>query len=158
MKKILTLFFLCALSTLLGCTTPLPKKENISQEVASFTLPKLPDQGMAIIYVVRPSSLGTAVRFNVFLDNMEPASEMGYNRGGQYIYFMVKPGERKIFSVAENTPELKINVKEGDIIYLQQRVYPGFIMARNDLLVLSEDEGKFRVKTLELGTIIKTQK
>jgi hypothetical protein len=60
--------------------------------------------------------------------------------------------------VAENTPELKIDVKEGDIIFLQQRVYPGFIMARNDLLLLGEAEGKYRVKTLELGTIIKTQK
>jgi hypothetical protein len=158
MKKISTLFLVCLLSSLLGCTAPLPKKENISQEVASFTLPKLPDPGRAIIYVVRPSSLGTAVRFNVFLDNMDPASEMGYNRGGQFIYFMVNPGERRIFSVAENTPELKIDVKEGDIIFLQQRVYPGFIMARNDLLLLGEAEGKYRVKTLELGTIIKTQK
>jgi hypothetical protein len=102
--------------------------------------------------------MGTAVRFNVFLDDQDPASEMGYNRGGQYIYFSTTPGPHKIFSVAENTPELAFDIKPGEVIYIQQKVYPGVIMARNDLSILPATEGQWRVKTLSLGTIIKTQK
>lgn len=141
-----------------GCTTPLPPQAQMQREIESHQLPHKPDSSNSVVYVVRPSSMGTAVRFNVFLDDQDPASEMGYNRGGQYIYFSTTPGSHKIFSVAENTPELTFDIKPGEIIYIQQKVYPGVIMARNDLSILPATEGQWRVKTLSLGTIIKTQK
>jgi hypothetical protein len=34
----------------------------------------------------------------------------------------------------------------------------GLVMARNDLFKLPQDEGKYRVKNLSLGTIIKVDK
>lgn len=141
-----------------GCTTPLPPQSQMQSDIQSHQLPLKPSATNSVVYVVRPSSLGTAVRFNVFLDDQDPASEMGYNRGGQYIYFSITPGPHKIFSVAENTPELAFDIKPGEVIYIQQKVYPGIIMARNDLSILPATEGQWRVKTLSLGTIIKTQK
>jgi hypothetical protein len=141
-----------------GCTTPLPPQAQMQRELESHQLPLKPTAENSVVYVVRPSSLGTAVRFNVFLDDQDPASEMGYNRGGQYIYFSTTPGSHKIFSVAENTPELAFDIKAGEVVYIQQKVYPGIIMARNDLSILPATEGQWRVKTLSLGTILKTQK
>lgn len=141
-----------------GCTTPLPPTAQMQRDLEGHKLPKAPSATDSVVYVVRPSSMGTAVRFNVFLDDQDPASEMGYNRGGQYIYFTVTPGVHKIFSVAENTPELTFDIKAGEVIYVQQKVYPGVIMARNDLTILPATEGQWRVKTLSLGTIIKSQK
>jgi hypothetical protein len=141
-----------------GCTTPLPPQSQMQRDLENHQLPHKPSATNSVVYVVRPSSLGTAVRFNVFLDDQDPASEMGYNRGGQYIYFSTTPGPHKIFSVAENTPELAFDTKPGEVIYIQQKVYPGVIMARNDLSILPATEGQWRVKTLSLGTIIKTQK
>jgi hypothetical protein len=140
-----------------GCAS-LPSPEAMKAETATFQLPKLPDAGKAIVYVVRPSGLGGLVRFNVFVDDQEAPSEMGYTRASQYIYFQVTPGEHKIYSKAENWAELQLSAKAGDIFFIQQEPTMGFIMARNNLSKLEEVPGKYHVKTLTVGTLIKTEK
>lgn len=142
---------------LIGCTT-LPTHEVMKSEVASFKLPKLPSENQALVYVVRPSGIGGLIRFNVFVDDEEPISEMGYTRSSQYIYFTVKPGKRKLFSKAENTAELEIDAKAGDVIFVKQDPSMGLIMARNSINNINEIEGTYHVKTLQLGTILKTEK
>lgn len=142
---------------LVGCAS-LPSPEAMKAEIAGFQLPKQPEPGQAMVYVVRPSSMGTLVRFNVFLDDKEAASEMGYTRGSQYIYFSVQPGDRRIYSKAENWAEQLVNVKAGDVIFIQQDVQMGVIMARNSLMTLDPVTGAYQVKKNELGTIIKTKK
>jgi hypothetical protein len=146
---------LAALST--GCAT-LPSPEVMKAETANFQLPKLPEAGKAMVYVVRPSALGGLVRFNVFLDDQEAASEMGYTRSSQYVYFSVQPGPHKIYSKAENWAEVSITANAGDIIFIQQEPSMGVVMARNNLLKLEETPGKYHVKTLTLGTVLKTDK
>jgi len=146
----LSLFFV-------GCAT-LPSPTQMKAEVVDFKLPQLPEDGKAIVYIVRPASVGWIVRFNVFVDDEEPESEMGYTRGSEYIYFNPEPGEHKILSVAENLAETKVTAASGDIIFIQQEVNMGFIMARNSLLNLQDYEGKYHVKHLTLGTILKVDK
>lgn len=146
-----------AVVALSGCAT-LPSPDVMKAETASFQLPKLPDPGKAIVYVVRPSSLGTLIRFNVFVDDQEAASEMGYTRGSQYIYFQLSPGDHKVFSKAENWAETHVSAKAGDIFFIQQEPTMGVIMARNNLTKLEELTGKYHVKTLTVGTVIKTDK
>lgn len=58
--------------------------------------------------MVRPSGLGGLIRFNVFVDNQEAESEMGYPRSSQYIYFNLEPSDYQILSKAENWPETNI--------------------------------------------------
>lgn len=146
-----------AIATLAGCAS-LPSTETMKAETASYQLPKLPEPGKAIVYVVRPSSLGGLIRFNVFIDDQEAPSEMGYTRSSQYIYFNVTPGDHKIYSKAENWAEAAISVKDGDIVYIQQEPTIGVIMARNNIFKLEDYQGKYHVKTLRLGTILKTEK
>ena len=69
--------------------------------VATYQVPNLPESGTAMVYVVRPSALGSMIRFNVFLNNQEEQSEMGFTRGNQYIHSSVPPGAHKIYSKAE---------------------------------------------------------
>jgi Protein of unknown function (DUF2846) len=140
-----------------GCAS-LPSPEAMKTEVASFQLPKMPEAGKAIVYVVRPSSLGGLIRFNVFLNDQEANSEMGFTRGSQYIYFNVPPGDHKVYSKAENWAETLVSVKAGDIIFIQQDTSMGIIMARNSLMKLDDIPGKYHVKTLTVGTILKTDK
>lgn len=142
---------------LTGCAS-LPSPEAMKAEVAGFQLPKQPEAGKAIVYVVRPSSLGTLVRFNVFLNDQEANSEMGYTRGSQYIYFSVAPGSHKVFSKAENWAEQLVDVKAGDVVFIQQEAQMGVIMARNSLMRLDPVTGTYHVKNTERGTIIKTDK
>jgi hypothetical protein len=148
---------LAAAATFAGCAS-LPSPEQMKSEVAAFKLPQLPAQDKAIVYVVRPSPLGTLVRFNVFLDDQAATSEMGFTRGSQYIYFNVTPGKHRLYSQAENAAEIEIDAKAGDIFFIQQEVAMGIIMARNNLLKLEDVPGKYHVKTLTLGTIHKTDK
>jgi hypothetical protein len=121
-------------------------------------LPALPEAGKAMIYVVRPSDLGGFVRFNVFVDNQEDASEVGYTRAGQYIYFSLPVGEHKLYSKAENWAETAVDAKAGDIIFIQQEPHMGILLARNSLSNLHGYEGKYHVKHLTLGTMLKSEK
>ncbi len=125
---------------------------------ADYQLPHLPANDKAIVYIVRPSSLGGLIRFNVFVDDQETSSEMGYTRSSQYIYFNVSPGTHKIYSKAENWAETIIEAKAGDIFFIQQEPSMGVLMARNNLFKLEDVTGKYHVKTLSTGTIIKTEK
>lgn len=156
-KKLILVGLLAGFSLLTGCAS-LPSPEAMKAATASYQLPKLPESDKAIIYVVRPSPLGGLIRFNVFVDDQEAQSEMGYTRSSQYIYFNVSPGEHKIYSKAENWAEINVSAKANDIIFIQQEPSIGFIMARNDLLKLEDYQGKYHVKTLTVGTIIKPEK
>lgn len=156
-KTIATFLIAGAFAALSGCAS-LPSTEAMKAETASYQLPKLPEPGKAIVYVVRPSALGGLIRFNVFVDDQEEPSEMGYTRSSQYIYFNLSPGEHKIYSKAENWAETLVSAKAGDIIYIQQEPSMGVIMARNNTFKLEDYQGKYHVKTLTLGTIIKAEK
>ncbi|WP_431265766.1 DUF2846 domain-containing protein [Roseateles chitinivorans] len=142
---------------LTGCAS-LPSPEVMKAQTESFQLPKLPDTDKAIVYVVRPSSVGGLIRFNVFVDDQEAPSEMGYTRGSQYIYFQVKPGDHKVYSKAENWAETQISANAGDVIFIEQEASMGVIMARNSIAKIDALPGKYHVKTLTLGTVIKTDK
>ncbi len=138
-----------------GCAS-LPLPEVMKEETLTYQVPVLPESGKAIVYVVRPSSLWGLTRFNVFLDNEDAQSEMGYNRARQYIYFTVSPGKHKIYSKAENVAELELSASAGDVIFIQQEVAMGLVMARNSISRLEDYEGKYHVKKLTIGTVLKT--
>jgi hypothetical protein len=110
------------------------------------------------VYVVRPSGLGGLIRFNVFVGDQEPESEMGWTRASQYIYFSLPAGEHKIYSKAENWAELMVSAGQGEVIYLQQDPTLGIIMARNNLSRIEDYQGKYFVKRLTLGTVLKTER
>lgn len=153
MKKI---FFLSLAILCVSCAS-LPSHEKMKSETQNFQLPEKSDPKKALIYVVRPSFAGFAIRFNVFVDKKYESSEMGYNKGGQYIYFFVEPGNHTIYSKAENWAEQEISAKSGDVLFIKQNPQLGFIMARNSLNIIDETEGKFYIKESGLGTIIKSE-
>ncbi len=140
-----------------GCAT-LPSPEKMATAISGYTLPKQSESESALIYVVRPSGLGGLVRFNVFLDDKEDNSEMGYTRQSQYIYFYVNPGKHTLFSKAENWAEVTVDAKANEIIFIKQNVSMGIIMARNSLEQIQDTEGKFHVKNTSIGTILKERK
>ncbi len=145
------------LLVLYGCASA-PSVERMQAEVAQYSLPKPAVADKGLVYVVRPSNVGMMVRFNVFLDDKEADSEMGYNRGNQYIYFYVTPGQHVISSKAENWADMPVTIKAGEVVYLKQEVEVGVMMARNSLKVLSDVEGRYLVKDAGLGTIAKESK
>jgi hypothetical protein len=122
-------------------------------------LPRLPDEGKAIVYVVNPSSFAKQASkqgymFKVFLDNNDPQSEVGSTLGQQYTYFNITPGEHKILTKAGNWAEINVSAKAGDIIFIQQEPYIGFTSLGIKLLPLQDYEGKYYVMTSTPGRII----
>jgi hypothetical protein len=157
LRSVLIYLFAGVLGVLTGCAS-LPSTEVMKAEVASYQIPKLPEPGKAICYVVRPHGVGGFIKFNVFVDDQEDSSEMGFTRANQYIYFNLTPGDHKIYSKAENWAETQVSVKAGDIVFIEQVPTMGILMARNNLFKLEDYQGKYHVKTLELGTVAKVNK
>lgn len=149
--SLLVLIFL----VITGCST-LPSHEQMKAETADYRVPFTPDSNQAMIYIVRPSFFGGLVRFNVYVDNQMPESEIGFTRSSQYIYFNVTPGRHKLYSRAENWAEIEIDVKPNEILFIEQNPEFGILYARNSLSMLAEFQGKYHLKKLSVGTIIKT--
>ena len=156
-RTVATALLVATLVAMTGCAS-LPSTEVMKAETATYQLPKTPEAGKAIVYVVRPAGVGGLIRFNVFVDDQEAQSEVGYTRASQYIYFNLLPGEHKIYSKAENWAEIQVNAAAGDIIYIQQEPSMGIIMARNSIFKLEDYQGKYHVKKLSVGTILKAEK
>jgi hypothetical protein len=157
-RRILSLALaLAGMVTLVGCATA-PSIESMQADVADFKLPAGPYADYATVYVVRPSNMGFAIRFSVYVDVKSDEYLVGSTKGGQYICFAMAPGTRQIMSQAENTATLPINGEKGKVYFVQQEPRTGILFARNALSLLSEVEGKYWVKRLTPGTFGKQSK
>jgi hypothetical protein len=139
---------------LTGCASTITPDE-MKSAIKDFDLPVLPQIGKAVVYVIRPSNAFKQDSFKVYIDDKHRKSEIGYTKGLQYIYFNIEPGRHTILSKAENWAEKVINVQAGEIIYIQQVPKRGTMTARNSLYAPFDYQGKYYVKMLELGTIIR---
>lgn len=104
------------------------------------------DKGL--IYVLRPSMMGMAIQTKLAVDG----DWKGVNRGNNYFYFTVDPGEHFFCSVAENRSLLKLNVEAGKTYYLQQHVALGVTKARTKIELMTEEEGRKKATTANLST------
>lgn len=129
------------------------KKEPDDDEYVVFTddhpLGEVkPDQ--ALLYVVRPTSIGYAIKSFFFIDD----TIVGVNRGSSYFYIDVTPGKHVLWSKSENTDALEATFEAGGTYYVQQQVQMGGFRARTKLLMLGDEEGKAALaKCKKHGTI-----
>jgi uncharacterized protein DUF2846 len=101
----------------------------------------------AVIYVLRPSMVGMAVQTKLAVDG----DWKGENRGNNYFYFTLDPGEHYFCSVAENHSLLQLNVEAGKTYYLQQHIVLGVMKARNKIAVMTEEEGRKKLADAHLS-------
>ena len=148
-KLLRNIVFFFGVLVMAGCSIQLPSQDSLISQTADFQLPKLPEEGQAVMYVVRLTELGNAVRMSVYLDDVE----VGYTKGKQYIYFELPLGKHIITSKSENVSKINISAKNKEIIFLQQEVLVGTAFARNNLKRIEALAGKYYVKKLELGKI-----
>lgn len=107
----------------------------------------------ALIYVLRPTIFGMKINSKLAADG----DWKGVNRGKTYFFFTVEPGERYFCSESENQDYLKLNVEAGKTYYLQQKVEFGMWKARTNLVVMNEEEGKKKLKDVNLSVFEKKQ-
>lgn len=92
----------------------------------------------ALIYVVRPTMWGNKVQTKLAVDG----KFMGVNRGNNYFFFTLEPGEHYFCSQAENKSVMSLKVEAGKTYYLQQQIKMGFMKARTKIVAMNETEGK----------------
>jgi hypothetical protein len=97
-----------------------------------------PAADQALIYVVRPTSLGAAIKSFFFMDE----EVLGINRGSSYFFVQVPPGKHVFWSKSENVDAIELEVQAGKTYYIQQHVQMGGFRARTRLEVLGEAAGK----------------
>jgi Protein of unknown function (DUF2846) len=107
-----------------------------------------PPADKALVYVLRPSMMGNKVQSKLAVDG----DWKGVNRGNNYFYFTLDPGEHYVCSAAENHSLLKLNVEAGKTYYLQQHIRMGVMKARNEVELMSEQEGKTKLGNTHLST------
>ncbi|MCA1613848.1 MAG: DUF2846 domain-containing protein [Acidobacteria bacterium] len=97
-----------------------------------------PPADKALVFVIRPTMWGNKIQTKLAVDGQW----MGVNRGDNYFFFTLDPGEHHFCSDAENRSLLSLKVEAGKTYYLQQKVKVGLWKARNKLVALDEAEGK----------------
>ena len=96
----------------------------------------LPDK--ALIYVVRPAAMGTAIRMWAFADD----TVLGLTKGDTYTTAYLDPGAYTFWARAENVSAVEHTVEAGKSYYLKQAVKMGGLKARVSVEFLSDEEGK----------------
>jgi len=128
-----------------------PKENEVDYNAATdkkqHPTPEQPSD-KALIYVLRPSMIGMAIQSKLAVDG----DWKGVNRGNNYFYFTVDPGEHFFCSVAENRSLLKLNVEAGKTYFLQQHISLGVAKARNKIESMTDEEGRKKAATANLST------
>jgi len=107
-----------------------------------------PNEDAAIIYVVRNSSVGLAIKFWAFADD----DFLGVSRGKSYFFAEVPPGRHTFWSKAENVSALDLEVKAGRTYFLKQGVRIGLGKARVKLVQIDEAEGRKLINKLPFAS------
>ena len=92
----------------------------------------------ALVYVVRPTSMGFAIKSFFMVDD----AIVGINKGSSYFFTHVDPGKHVFWSKSENVDALELAAEAGKTYYIQQHVKMGGFKARTKLEVLDEAQGK----------------
>jgi len=139
-KKIIGIFIIGIMVS--GCMVPKASIE-VDQKAKNLVAPT----GKALVYIVRPSSLGGAVKFKVSCDY----KFIGATSGKRYIYTIQEPGNHEFISKAENEDILPIVLEANKTYYIEQVPKMGFLVARNRLALLDELSGKQKLMDCKLS-------
>ena len=146
MKKfisVLTLIFLLS-----GCAST---KQYVQNSDRNNSGNNYNNETMAQIYVLRPSSFGSAITLKIYQDE-KFIGELGPN---SYLSWQVDPanGKIEVISKAENYAMIVITPEVGKTYYIKQKVKMGWIMARTELEWLKEEEALELLKKLKAPEI-----
>lgn len=127
---------------------PKEKELNFSADTDKKYHPTpAPTEGKAIVYVIRPTMLGNKVQTKLAVDG----EWKGANRGNNYFFFEMEPGEHFFCSKAENRSALSLTLESGKTYFLQQHVQIGFMKAGNRLESITEEKGREKLPKLNLA-------
>ena len=132
--KLLSAVFLIFIALLSGCASVPMASLDKDVSAKSFS----PTTGRASLYIYRNEVLGSAIPMTVLVNG----KNLGQTASKTYFRLDLLPGTYEVDSVAENTSNIKILLKEHNNYYIWQEVKMGAWMARTLLQEVDEATGQ----------------
>ena len=125
-------FLFLIVTTLTGCASahqyvPLPNQDVDVEQVA-----------LSRVYVLRPSTLGAALKLTI----RDEIRDVGKTGAKSFLCWERRPGQATIIGEAENRSSVLLDLEAGKRYYVKQGIRMGVMMARNELEVLDDEEGR----------------
>jgi hypothetical protein len=141
-RMAITLFFLFLIT---GCRSLPVASDSYNQKALQFK----PTPGWAGVYILRENQfVASGSHIKVFLNH----KKVGMLYPKSFIYGEIMPREHSLelaeMPGAKNT-SLRFKAEEGKCYFFNTKVAAGFLIGSQVIEVLSEEEGKERVKTHE---------
>jgi uncharacterized protein DUF2846 len=112
----------------------------IAQEDAKRIAP--PD-GKALVYLLRPSKVGSLVTFTTTCDD----KVVGKTKGNRFVYAIIDPGSHTLATTGgEKDAQLSLATEANKIYFIEIVPKMGVIMARVKMEQLTEEEGRKKLE------------
>ena len=134
MKALNRITLFCLLLAASGCASVPMSSLSADKEGKSFVVP--PDR--SAIYLYRNELFGGAMRLTVALDGRLA----GQTAADTYFLWIVKPGEHRLDSMAENASSITITTAPGKAYFVWQEIKMGLWTARTQLHEVDEHTGR----------------
>jgi hypothetical protein len=92
----------------------------------------------ALVYFFRPATVGAAIKTWGFVDDQL----IGVSKSKGYYFGLVEPGKRMVWSKAENTSAVEVELKAGETYYFKQGIRMGFNKARVETMQIDATEAE----------------
>jgi hypothetical protein len=133
--NVLSRAFLVAIALGISACASVPMAPAQYDTAAKAFTPPPPDR--AHVYVYRNEGFGASVKMDLKLDG-QPA---GTTVAKTFALLPMLPGQHRLTSEAENTSELMLSVRPGEILFVWQEVKMGVLYARNKLQLVPTQTG-----------------
>jgi hypothetical protein len=145
LKKSIVLLVLVFSVYIAGCATvPMASDE---EDVARKEF-AAPPQDSAGLYIYRNSTLGGALKKNVYVDG----EFIGESAPKTYFYVVVKPGSHVLSTESEfSDNSLELHAESGQNYFIRQYIKFGVFVGGANLELVSEEEGKEGVLECKLA-------
>jgi Protein of unknown function (DUF2846) len=97
-----------------------------------------PPADKGLVYILRPTMSANKIQTKLAVDG----KWMGAQRGHNYFFFTLDPGDHYFCSKAENKSVLALKVEAGKTYFVEQKIKMGMMKARSKLALLPDEEGK----------------
>jgi hypothetical protein len=98
---------------------------------------RVDDPSKGRVYMIRPSGMGAAASLEVW----DGTVHIGNTGSKAYLCWERPPGEALISGKEENTSTVSLWVKTNEVYYIFQHMRMGWWQARNELEVISAEQG-----------------
>jgi len=120
--------------------------ENVMTSGDTNKLQFVPEN-KSMVYIIRPKFLGKLIKIHVYCDS----HYIGFTKGKTYLSTIVEPGKHTFLSKAENKKELQLVCEPNKTYFIEQIPRLGFATARNNLIMLDENEGMRKLQKCNLS-------